>query len=157
VSETRDKSRTEQAELFLMIYRSRSRIAPDQSDAELGKILRAARSKNRALGVTGALMLYDGWFAQALEGPRPNVEGLLELIRRDPRHDAVTLKSMDRAPERVFGQWNMALVGEHGHSDIPMLATRTGIAEGEAWKTNPEQEKVLAVLRDLTRGYGIGA
>jgi hypothetical protein len=51
----------------------------------------------------------------------------------------------------------MAHVGEHGHSDIPMTATNTGIAEAAAWTPTAEQETVLRTLRDLTRGYGIGA
>ena len=44
---------------FRLIYRSQSRIPAAQLDTELGNILRVARTRNAANGITGALLLYD--------------------------------------------------------------------------------------------------
>ena len=52
---------------YRLIYRSHSLLAA-RDDAGLADILKTARHKNADLGVTGALMLYDDWFAQVLEG-----------------------------------------------------------------------------------------
>jgi hypothetical protein len=143
--------------VFRLLYRSHSRIADANENAELGRILRASRNNNGASGVTGALMFYDHWFAQVLEGPKAAVRALFEKIAADPRHDAVEIHDERTVDARVFSRWAMAHVGEHGHSDIPMTATSTGVAEAAGWSPTAEQESVLRTLRDLTRGYGIGA
>ena len=50
----------------------------------------------------------------------------------------------------------MAKVGEHGEPDIPLIATKNGVAEAAARGSTPEQERVLNLMRDSTRGYGRG-
>jgi hypothetical protein len=143
---------------YRLIYRSHSRIPTDHDRAELGNILRTSRANNVHRGVTGALLMYDGWFAQVLEGPKPQVLQLFDRIRVDPRHDAVTVYEEGEVAGPVFSRWAMADVSEHGQPDIPLIATATGVVDGGAWKTtSPEQEEVLVKLRDLTRGYGRGS
>lgn len=140
---------------FRLIYRSRSTIPAGTKDAELAQILRKSRANNKGRGITGALLMYDEWFAQVLEGPEAAVRQLYDCIKTDPRHDSVSVPEERQVPARAFARWAMADVGEHGEADIPMLATTTGLAEGGAWKTaTPEQNEVLDVLRDQTRGYG---
>jgi hypothetical protein len=145
---------------YRLIYRSHS-LLPSADKAEhttgLTDILRVARTKNAALGVTGALMLYDDWFAQVLEGPKDVVEGLFVHIRKDDRHEAVHLDQADTASKRLFEKWAMAVVAEHHEPDAPMVATKGGLTEGAPWKVSLEQEAVLTRLRDLTRGYGRGS
>ncbi len=148
---------TDPTALFRLIYRSHSRIPETARGEELGRILRVARTNNAALGITGALMLYGRWFAQALEGPEAAVLGLFDKIRRDPRHDAVAVSTQGHVPARVFARWAMAHVGEHGSADIPLTATQSGVQPAASWMPSDEQEAVLGNLRDLTRGYGIGA
>jgi hypothetical protein len=143
--------------VFRLIYRSHSRIPDRDADAEMAGILRGARTKNAAAGITGALLYYDHWFAQVLEGRQDAVLALFERIRVDPRHDAVTVSLQGVVPARSFARWAMAHVGEHGNPDIPLTATRSGLVPAAAWTSDPAQEAVLTSLRDLTRGYGIGA
>lgn len=143
--------------VFRLIYRSRSCIPDAMAGAEFGAILRVARAKNAGLGITGALMTYDHWFAQALEGPQAAVQSLFARIRRDPRHDSVEVSAEGVVPARVFGRWAMAHVGEHGSPDIPLAVAGGGVVEAAPWSVSAAQEPVLRVLRDLTRGYGIGA
>jgi hypothetical protein len=156
MSDVRDAPATSDT-VFRLIYRSHSRIPDATEHTELGNILRTARTNNATLGLTGALLLYDRWFAQVLEGPRDAVLHLFDRIKVDTRHDAVQVREQGEVPARLFARWAMANVGEHNEPDTPLTATRDGIAEGAPWTPTAEQDGVLAVLRDLTRGYGRGA
>ena len=142
---------------FRLIYRSHSLIPEPEGDEELGRILRVSRANNVSRNVTGALMYYDNWFAQVLEGSEESVRSLFDRIKADARHDAVQVSDQGEVGGRVFARWAMAHVGEHGSPDIPWTSTRTGVAEAAAWSPDAAQEAVLSRLRDLTRGYGIGA
>ena len=141
---------------YRLIYRSHSKLAAND-EAGLADILRAARTNNAALGVTGALMLYDDWFAQVLEGPQAAVEDLYAKIKKDSRHDAIRLNEAGPAPQRLFGKWAMAVVAEHHEPDMPLVATTGGLAQGAPWRVTLEQEAILTRLRDMTRGYGRGS
>ena len=66
----------ESAAVFRLIYRSHSRIPATGFEAELGSILRVARARNGESGITGALLVYDDWFAQTLEGDESAVRGI---------------------------------------------------------------------------------
>ncbi len=146
------------ARSYRLIYRSHSRIPTSADREELGQILRTSRANNVHRGVTGALLMYDGWFAQVLEGSRENVRQLFDRIKVDARHDAVVVHEEGEVDAPVFSRWAMADVSEHGEPDVPLIATATGVVDGGAWKAaTPEQEEVLAKLRDLTRGYGRGS
>lgn len=143
--------------VFRLIYRSKSLIAADRLDEELGNILRVARHKNAERGITGALLLYDDWFAQTLEGEEMEVRALYAMIERDKRHTSVQLREENPSSPRVFSRWAMAMVGEHGSPDIPLVATASGTAEAGARHTNADQERILDIMRDATRGYGRGS
>ena len=142
--------------VFRLIYRSRSLVPPDKQDRELGNILRGARVANAAQGITGALLIYDNWFAQTLEGPEAAVRALYEKISRDKRHDSVELRDQGVVKERVFSKWAMARVSEHGDPDIPLMASAEGVVVAATRPSTPEQDRVLDVMRDATRGYGRG-
>ena len=143
--------------VFRLIYRSRSRIEPARSALAMSDILGVSRSKNTAWGITGALMLYQDWVAQVLEGDEARVRALFGTIRSDARHGSVQVTEQIGGVRRTFPRWAMAHVGEHGQPDAPRLATPTGTAAAAAWRLSDEQEKVVAELRNLTRGYGIGS
>jgi hypothetical protein len=143
--------------VFRLIYRSKSKIPAAKLDAELGNILRIARAKNTGLGITGALLYYDGWFAQTLEGGEKAVRTLYAHIEKDARHASVQLCEEGAAKPRAFSRWAMAMVGEHGHPDIPLAATASGTTEAQGRTTTPEQDEILTVMRDTTRGYGLGS
>lgn len=143
---------------YRLIYRSHSLLPQNGKDeTALVEILKQARAKNADLGITGALMLYDDWFAQVLEGPQAAVEALYARIKSDTRHDGVRLNEAGIATKRLFSKWAMAVVAEHHEPDQPMVATVGGLAQGAPWKVSLEQEAILTRLRDLTRGYGRGS
>lgn len=156
VQEVAAKSATEVC--YRLIYRSHSLLPGNGTDAEgLADILKVARHKNAELGVTGALMLYDDWFAQVLEGPQAVVEKLYARIKTDTRHNGIRLNEAGLVPKQLFGKWAMAVVAEHHEPDLPMVATTGGLAQGAPWRVTLEQEAILTRLRDLTRGYGRGS
>lgn len=140
------------APTFRLIYRSRDRIPPEGRRAELGELFSQARSSNKRSGVTGALLLNEAWFVQALEGDEAVVRALYDRITLDPRHDGVELLQAGEVPGRVFARWAMARVSEEGEPDLPLIAHQDGISpaapRGDA---TPEQEAVLAGMRDAAR------
>ncbi len=146
--------------MLRLVYRSHS-LLPGTGLAEqqngLAEILRASRANNAALDITGALVLYDDWFAQVLEGPEAAVTKLYATISADKRHDRVQLDQQAATPGRLFGKWAMAVVAEHHQPDMPLVSTTGGLAQGQPWRVTTEQEVVLTRLRDLTRGYGRGS
>jgi Sensors of blue-light using FAD len=143
--------------VFRLIYRSKSKIPAARLDFELGNILRGARARNSSLEITGALLFYEDWFAQALEGNEKAVRALYAHIEKDPRHSSLQLCREDASTPRAFSRWAMALVGEHGNPDIPLTATTNGTTEAAARITTPEQDRILGIMRDTTRGYGKGS
>jgi len=66
-----------------------------------------ARSSNKKLGVTGALLITDDEFVQTLEGPEPVVRALYTKINKDKRHEHVELLESGAVSGRVFagGLW----------------------------------------------------
>jgi hypothetical protein len=67
--------------VFRLIYRSRSRVGAAERKHQLGEIFSVARSSNKKLGVTGALLITDDEFVQTLEGAEPVVRELYAKIR----------------------------------------------------------------------------
>ena len=72
--------------LHRLIYCSRPELTPGLEDDDLGAIIRASIRYNREVSVTGLLLLHDGWFVQALEGPAEAVRTVYGRIREDDRH-----------------------------------------------------------------------
>ena len=94
--------------LHRLIYASRQRLSPDEPLEEtVDAIIRASIRNNRHVSVTGLLLAHDGWFMQALEGPRDAVMTTYGRILNDPRHAEPRLIVAAPAPSREFADWNM--------------------------------------------------
>lgn len=146
--------------VFRLIYNSHSRIAPERSESELGAIFTTARRNNRSRGVTGALVVTDDAFVQALEGDESVVRDLFDGISRDERHDHVTVVEAEVVPGRTFGRWAMAKVAADGGPDIRLVSNaqrRTIVAAGADHHITPEQESVLALMRGSVAGEASAA
>jgi Sensors of blue-light using FAD len=136
--------------VFRLIYSSHSRIDTDKAPTELGEIFATARRNNRELGVTGALVVADDWFAQTLEGEESVVRKLYERIATDDRHEEVTLLQATNVEDRTFGRWAMARVSEDGGPDIRLMSNAKAgriVEAGADHHISPEQESVLAFMR----------
>ena len=134
---------------FRLIYRSHNRIPSDRRKSELGAIFSAARSTNKRLGVTGALLTSGDWFVQALEGDEAVVRDLYARIGKDARHERVVEVESGEVDGRVFSRWAMARVSADGEHDTPLLANaaKGGITPAAPRPTTPEQDAVLDFMR----------
>lgn len=136
---------------FRLIYRSHSLVPGDQTREVLGEIFTTARRNNKRLGVTGALVISDDTFVQALEGDEAVVRDLYATICNDPRHDELTVLEEQLVEGRIFGRWAMARVADNGGADIRLMSNAAkGVivaARVSDPTVTPEQEAVLATMR----------
>ncbi len=89
-----------------IVYLSRARSGLDEGAVE--KLVKSARTKNRKLGITGALLFEQGHFFQILEGPRKEVRSLFRAIQNDERHEQVHLLIEETLRNRQFNGWSLA-------------------------------------------------
>lgn len=94
--------------LVRLIYASRWTVEDGPALNEMVRsILVKSIANNRAVNVTGLLLVHDGWFVQALEGPVDGVKSTYERVCRDDRHKDVVLLDLSPAQMRAFRDWNM--------------------------------------------------
>jgi two-component system chemotaxis response regulator CheY len=115
-----------QKALLRLIYFSRfgsamPKDSSDQSD-EIARIGAAAGRNNAALDVTGLLVVRDGHFIQALEGPSASVRTTYNRILLDPRHQGITIIDMGPATDRKFRSWEMS-APQLDNADIAIFET----------------------------------
>ena len=109
--------------LHRLIYASRQAFAEDMNpDKEIDALIHTSARNNRAAAITGLLLVHDGWFAQALEGPAEAVMITYQRILNDPRHTDSRVISAGPARSRAFGDWNMC-ARRFGAADDAILDT----------------------------------
>jgi hypothetical protein len=110
--------------LSYLIYVSSATIRLSQDG--LLELLKHARVKNEARGLTGMLLYRDGTYMQFLEGQRADIDELLNRLRGDPRHKAIRTLREGTVPERLFPDWSMAYKNLAGlrSSQIPGFSER---------------------------------
>ncbi len=95
-------------DLYRLIYCSRATLpAKTTIETELPRILARSARRNAQDGITGALLAYDGWFLQALEGPPVKVADTYARLSRDPRHQSLRLIHVEAISQRSFTSWSM--------------------------------------------------
>ena len=151
MNEMTDTDAGDGGSLFRLIYRSHSLIPAAERRSELGAIFTTARTNNRGLSVTGALMISDDAFVQALEGVEAVVRELYASISHDARHDGVTVLDERDVESRTFGRWAMAKVSSDDGPDIRLMSHASKGTIVEATRPDqsitPEQETVLGFMR----------
>jgi len=98
------------------------------SDADIDQILETSKKNNRRDGLTGAMLLGDGYFLQVLEGSRTRVTACLSRILADPRHTSPVLIGAQPMIERAFLGWEMNLIRRDAitnHIIMRYMATAT--------------------------------
>lgn len=91
--------------MIRIIYISTARVRTPRG--ELDGILQISRRNNRAVGVTGLLVVGGRRFLQVLEGPEEAVMQTYQRIKADSRHVAPVLLSKRPITERNFADWAM--------------------------------------------------
>lgn len=92
-------------DLYALLYVSQA--TRPMSASELNDLLEKARESNRAQGITGFLLYFNGSFMQIIEGQRARVQALLERIRRDARHHGLRIVFEGGIHQRAFVGWSM--------------------------------------------------
>lgn len=91
-----------------LIYSSRQTLPADAPlDEVVADIIQTSIRNNRERAITGLLLVHEGWFVQALEGPGAAVRERYERISADPRHADPRVLEIEPAEARAFGDWNM--------------------------------------------------
>lgn len=97
--------------LVSLLYVSRNQIDFPREEWKVVDIVTVARSRNRSLDVTGALMFTESHFAQVLEGPADAVAEVMGSIGKDERHGDLKVIETEAMSRRRFGKWSMAYWG----------------------------------------------
>lgn len=87
-----------------------SLAALDLSEEQLRSIHNSARALNGIDGISGMLLFNGTHFLQLIEGPPDSIDGLIERLRRDSRHDGFEIRDERMNDQRWFGDWSMRLV-----------------------------------------------
>lgn len=102
--------------LYRLLYCSRhvtgNGAQPGDMETSVEAILLAARRRNQADNVTGALLLSVSGFAQVLEGHRETVERTFARVAADPRHADVSVLTFTPIERRRFPDWAMGFCGD---------------------------------------------
>jgi hypothetical protein len=138
--------------LFYTIYASSATVRLSQHD--LLELLKKARLKNEAQGLTGMLLYRDGTYLQYLEGQRADIDGLLKRLREDARHKEIRILREGTVPERLFPDWSMAYKNLAGlrKSQVPGYSERL-----QAQYKNERTEDRAQSLIDMFQEMLIGA
>lgn len=121
-----------------LLYVSKSTLKASEEAGEVGDIVQVAQSRNAALGVTGALVLARGSFAQVLEGERAAVDELMISILADKRHKEVNVVQIEEIERRRFDRWSLAYIGASTYVDtkiaplLPVLQEAGSRSEASA-------------------------
>ena len=135
--------------LHRLIYASQSRLETADTDQTVEEIIRISAHNNRKAGVTGLLLVHDGWFVQALEGAAEAVMTTYGRILRAPRHSEAVVLSAAPTETRSFAEWDMC-ARRLGPADDAILDTLSQRGRFEPHRLNGE-----AALRLLTAVRGI--
>lgn len=92
--------------IYQIVYYSISEF--EVTDELLSEILESSRKNNLKKDITGCLLYHKKIFLQLLEGKKEDVLQLFEVIKKDKRHNNVTLIINEDVNERMFPGWNMA-------------------------------------------------
>ena len=93
------------ADLFRLVYRSRSAIAGGAEAVQqtIDAVVAASQRRNAEAGVTGTLMFTGLFFVQALEGSAAAVEAIFDRICCDLRHTGIEVVECGPVLEPAFG------------------------------------------------------
>lgn len=140
--------------LSSLMYVSRSALRIDGDADAVEQIVEAALIRNRSLQITGALIYTELHFAQVLEGPIQAIEKVMNSIRRDERHQDVTVVLNHRISDRRFPDWEMAYMGRFPYLDrqvkpllSPMLTADERLRMGQLLASNIERLQVDAMQK----------
>lgn len=131
------------------LYVSASRLTGMSRFSQVERLVEDAQRRNEAMGLTGALIFSGSRFAQFLEGPRDAVEGTLQKIWLDDRHERITVLRDGRADCRRFGNWTLSYSGPSLYVDRH-IKSLVGLSDAGVTRVQ-EVDRLLALLDTTSR------
>ncbi len=107
-------------ELHALVFSSHATL--ELTPFQLEELLLAKRFRNRETDVTDVLLYHDGSFMQSLEGPKSAVHETFARIKRDARHNGVTVLIDAPIEERCCHEWHMGC-SDRFMSDLVVQST----------------------------------
>jgi hypothetical protein len=98
------------SQLCRAIYISQAVGNAGSSLLSVAEILGVSERNNRRDHLTGVLLAHDGWFLQALEGARIDIDRLLTRLHKDPRHTDIRMLGFETIEQRAFPAWSMGQI-----------------------------------------------
>lgn len=138
--------------LTRLFYRSRQTVAMSaRLETEVGQIIGASIPRNRAVGLTGLLLVTHGYCIQALEGDVDALRTTYARISLDPRHRDLHIIAQGPAERRLFGEWNMC-AGSLAASDQAILDVLGAKGDFNPVKlTAQSAQRLLTTVADIQR------
>jgi hypothetical protein len=96
------------SDIFHLVYSSKATIKI--STERLEEILKIAREKNEAYGISGLLLYRHGFFIQLLEGNEDQVYKIYNKIKTDSRHQDAFILAEFHSETRLFQNWSMGSI-----------------------------------------------
>jgi len=144
--------------LYRLTYRSRQ-TSTEVADLDfvVGQILGTSIRRNRAIGITGLLLVVQGQFIQALEGNIDAVRMTYACISMDPRHHDLHVISQGPAEQRLFREWSMC-ASSGPQADKAILAWLDGKGDFNPKDlTAVSTERLLTSVADIQRRAALTA
>ena len=123
---------------------------------ELNDIMRVARLRNRAEGVSAMLIYNDGSFAQLMEGPKQVVLDTMARIQKDDRHSGVAVIIKEEVSTRITRGWDMKVIpvskiAAEDDYDFMSLAAFHASPQYEAAMQHPALRGFLASFKAVAK------
>ncbi|MDJ0738595.1 MAG: BLUF domain-containing protein [Gammaproteobacteria bacterium] len=120
---------------------------------DLVALLKQARARNQANGVTGLLLHREDSFFQVLEGNQEQVMQIFSSIERDPRHNRVEVLFQGPTATREFSDWRMGFVELDG-VDVDRLPgfsdfLASGAGPRQLLKEFTETQRLMLLFRSM--------
>lgn len=90
---------------------------PTFKQVDVKEMLDTARENNFRDNITGCLLYYEGEFIQYLEGNQIKVLNLFDKIKKDKRHQDISILAFGVTDSREFKDWEMAYADFFGDND----------------------------------------
>ncbi len=88
--------------LHRFVYTSRSASPLGLSPFTAADVLGHAQDANRRRNITGCMVMQGPHILQVLEGQRGDLDGLIDLLKADPRHVGMRVLSYGPITQRTF-------------------------------------------------------
>lgn len=99
--------------LSRLVFYSRTNLKIGESAGMIRGLLQSCSEYSPVSGLTGGLVFNEKFFMQVMEGSREQVSRHLATLFVDPRHEGLTVLSIEEIVRREFEGW---AVGYAGHT-----------------------------------------